>query len=195
MIRLLQTSALFLLPLLMAAQTDSLPYRIIPEAPDDFGPGSMLSRMVDGLGFRYYWATEGLREEDLVFRPSDGARTTEETIRHMYDLSTAILAAAEQRPNERREEPDRSSSEYRVATLQNLATASATFRGMNTEEVEQCQVIFKRGGEEYPYPVWNLINGQIADAIYHTGQIVSFRRSAGNPISEGVNVFSGTKRE
>ena len=186
---------LFLLPLVLMAQTPDLPYRQIPAAPGDFGPGSILSRMVDGLGFRYYWATEGLREEDLAYRPSADARSTEGTIRHIYDLSKAVLAAAEQRPNERIDEPERTPEALRALTLQNFAAASAAFRGMSAEEVEQCQVIFKRGEDEYPFPVWNLINGQIADAIYHTGQIVSFRRSSGNPVQDGVNVFQGTVEE
>jgi hypothetical protein len=30
-------------------------------------------------------------------------------------------------------------------------------------------------------PFWHLINGPMADALTHTGQISSFRRLAGNP--------------
>ncbi len=43
-----------------------LPYREIPDPPENYTPGTVVSRLVDGLGFRYYWATEGLREEDLT---------------------------------------------------------------------------------------------------------------------------------
>ena len=57
------------------------------------------------------------------------------------------------------------------------------------------QVIFQRGNELYPYPVWNLLNGPLADAIYHTGQVVSFRRTSGNPLQKGVNVFIGKTKE
>ena len=42
--------------------------------------------MVDGLGFRYFWATEGLTEKDLAYRPSEGARTTMETLEHISGL-------------------------------------------------------------------------------------------------------------
>ena len=55
------------------------------------------------------------------------------------------------------------------------------------------QVIFDRQGKESRFPIWNLINGPIEDLVYHTGQIVSFRRTTGNPIPKGVNVFMGTK--
>lgn len=64
---------------------------------------------------------------------------------------------------------------------------------MNPNELEALQVIFDRGGGQTRFPLWNLINGPISDAIYHTGQVVSFRRSSGNPISKGVNVFLGVK--
>lgn len=40
-------------------------------------------------------------------------------------------------------------------------------------------------------PFYNLINGPIADAIWHTGQLASFRRSSGNPINSKVNHFTG----
>jgi hypothetical protein len=44
------------------------------------------------------------------------------------------------------------------------------------------------------YPMWNVINGPVSDAIYHVGQIVAFRRAAGNPMHPGVSVFSGRNR-
>ena len=48
---------------------DKLPYDKIPDAPESYTAGSVVSRMIDGLGFRYYWATDGLRTEDLQYRP------------------------------------------------------------------------------------------------------------------------------
>jgi hypothetical protein len=54
-------------------------------------------------------------------------------------------------------------------------------------------IIFDRKGKISNFPIWNLMNGPLEDAIYHTGQIVSFRRTAGNPIPKGVNVFLGVK--
>ncbi|MBL4904447.1 MAG: hypothetical protein JKZ00_00090, partial [Flavobacteriaceae bacterium] len=61
------------------AQKDDFYYEI-PPAPKEYTAGTVASRMVDGLGFRYYWATEGLTEKDLAFRPNSEARTTLETI-------------------------------------------------------------------------------------------------------------------
>ena len=79
----------------MNAQEDrELPFAKIPDAPETFNAGGVVSRMVDGLGFRYYWATEGLRPEDLEYRPSEEARTAEETLDHVLGLSEIILNSA-----------------------------------------------------------------------------------------------------
>ena len=67
--------------------------------------------------------------------------------------------------------------------------------GKTPNDVEDYNVIFKRGDREYEFPFWNLINGQISDAIYHTGQVVMMRRASGNPIDPTVDVFMGKNRE
>jgi hypothetical protein len=81
----------------------------------------------------------------------------------------------------------------RSETLAFLKIATEQLKLMNPKELEALEVIFERGGGQVRFPLWNLINGPISDAIYHTGQVVSFRRSSGNPIPKGVNVFLGVK--
>lgn len=192
---------LLLLPFLfflssVSAQNDTLPYYQIPDAPEDFGPGSVLSRMVDGLGFRYHWATEGLREADLAYRPTPEASSTQNTLEHLTDLSNGIKKTAQGLPITKDYDlTEMTFEEMRALTLRNLAEASDAFRGKTAEEIEDLQVVFQRGNEQSSFPIWNLLNGQLADAIYHTGQVVSFRRTSGNPIPSGVNVFMGRKRE
>ncbi|MCK5671198.1 hypothetical protein KAI10_07435, partial [Candidatus Bathyarchaeota archaeon] len=44
--------------------------------------------------------------------------------------------------------------------------------------------------DEREFPVWNLINGPLSDALTHVGQIASWRRMNGNPIP-GARVFHG----
>src|SRR6202046_5844724 len=73
------------------AQRDSLPYAAFPPARVRYSAGAVVSRLLDGLGFRYYWATEGLRPIDLSFKPSPEARTSQETLEHIYALSTMII--------------------------------------------------------------------------------------------------------
>ena len=169
----------------MKAQ-DKLPYYEIPEAAKEFTPGTTVSRMIDGLGFRYYWATEGLTQKDLAFKPNAEARTTEETIDHILGLSQVILNATLKVANGDKQ-PKMTFAEKRKKTLLNLQQASKILR--ESKDISEYKMIF--GKTEFPF--WNMINGPIADAIWHTGQVVSFRRSSGNPFPKGVSVLRGTK--
>jgi hypothetical protein len=61
-------------------------------------------------------------------------------------------------------------------------------------KVDEIKLIFERKDGRTELPIWNLINGPIADALWHTGQIVTFRRSSGNPFNNKVNVLLGKLR-
>ena len=45
------------------------PLNEIPASPENATSGNIIARMVQGLGYRYYWATKNLRIEDLSYRP------------------------------------------------------------------------------------------------------------------------------
>ena len=77
------------------------PYTSIPEAPESYTAGTVVSRMIDGLGFRYYWATEGLTEKDMHYAPANDGRTIAETLEHLYNLSNAIINSANKMANDR----------------------------------------------------------------------------------------------
>ncbi len=165
------------------AQRDSLPYASFPPAPDHYSAGTVVSRLLDGLGFRYYWATEGLRPIDLSFKPSPQARTSYETLQHIYSLSTMIISVlgGNQIP------PGQTFEELRKATLENFKKASATVAGYSNADMEKLKIDFN--GQQLPF--WNMINGPISDCLWHTGQVVSLRRTSGNPFSNKVEVFLG----
>ena len=174
---------------------EKLPYEEIGDSPETYTSATVAARMIDGLGYRYYWATEGLREEDLNFKPSDDARTTMETIFHLYGLSGTIVNASKNAPNIRPAENVPEGYEaLRAATLKNLAEASEILKKNPDQDMSELKVIFQNGENRSEFPYWNMINGPIADAIYHTGQVVSFRRSSGNPMNPKVSVFSGKNR-
>jgi len=65
---------------------DELPYREIPPPPPDVNGAAVMARLLDGLGFRYRWATEGLRPEDADFRTSARSMTLRELLRHVCRL-------------------------------------------------------------------------------------------------------------
>ena len=172
---------------------EKLPYDKIPEYSETYTAGTVAARMVDGLGFRYYWATEGLRDEDLAFRPNDDARTTQETIDHIYGLSKVIVNSTLNKTNDRVEEPEMTFAEKRRKTLENIKTAADILR--KSEDLSQFKIIFQRGDNTSEFPFWNQLNGPIEDAVWHCGQVVLLRRSSGNPFNSKVSVLRGIVRE
>lgn len=169
---------------------EELPYATIPEAPETYTAGTVVSRMIDGLGFRYHWATEGLTENDFNYKPSDEGRSIAETLVHLYGLSNTIVNSAKKVPNDRtvkRETP--AIEDLRKLTLENFKTASAIFK--EATDLSEYSIVFKNTGGSAEFPFWNHINGPIEDAVWHAGQVVVLRRSAGNPINPKVNVFLG----
>ncbi len=174
---------------------EELPYRQIPEYPESYTPGNVAARMVDGLGYRYYWATEGLTTKDLEYRPSDEARTTSETIDHVLGLTQMLLNSVQNKPNTPLDRSGLTFDQKRAVTLENISKASNTLKNGSDGDIDQYKIIFQRGETTSELPFWNMLNGPISDAIYHTGQVVSFRRSSGNPINPGVGVLRGKTRE
>ena len=179
------------IPISMETPKNSHPCAEISEYPDAISDNLILARMIEGLGFRYYWVTEGLRAEDLAFLPGNDGRSTEETLAHLYNLSNTIINAVQGKPNVRPQaEIEMTFDERRMKALNNF-DAAVQFLKRENADLKTVKVIFQRGEKTAEFPIWNLINGPITDAIYHCGQIVSFRRSSGNPITPGINVFSG----
>jgi len=182
------------LTLAQETMNETLPYYKIPEAPASYTPGTVVSRMIDGLGFRYYWATEGLTDKNLAYKPSEESRTIAETMDHLYSLSRTILNSAKKQPNKFTiEKEELTSNEKRKRTLENFKTASGLFRG--SENLEEHKIVFIRKNGKAEFPFWNQINGPIEDAVWHAGQIVMMRRADGNPFNSKVSVFTGNVRD
>ena len=176
-----------------SAQDNTLPYYEIPEAPKTYSPGGVVARLIDGLGFRFYWATEGLREKDLAFRPGEEARSIGETVDHIYGLSQVVLNSALKKPNTPQDPVQMTFDEKRAEILNMLKQASEIFR--EADDLVAYSVVFERNGNRNEFPFWNQINGPISDALWHCGQVVSHRRSSGNPFNSNVSVFTGKVRQ
>ena len=169
-------------------------YYQIPEPPVTYTATTAMARLVDGLGFRYYWATEGLTETDLQFRPSEEARSSYETLQHIYQLSEVLLNAVNQQPTlTPRPAPDFSFDVLREKTLTHIQEASMILKAPDAS-LEAFDMVFQGPDQRFEYPFWNLINGPVSDALWHVGQVVTFRRSSGNPFPSGVSVLRGRKR-
>jgi hypothetical protein len=153
-------------------------YHRIPTYPDHVSATSVVTRLLDGLGFRFYWATEGLRVEDYAFRPAKDTKSIGELVIHIWSLVNWVSSSALNSPYE---EP-KDGPTAREGALRIIDKLSKTMLAMSDEDLGKLRIRDK--------PFWNIINGPFSDALTHTGQINSFRRLAGNPVS-GANVFLG----
>jgi hypothetical protein len=186
-------SFLFGFQIILVAQDKGYFYTI-PATPEKYTAENVAARMVDGLGFRYFWGTEGLRPEDLIFDVNDVARDTRQTLDHICDLTAIIKSSALMQGYI----ADTLTSKYtfeelRNKTLDNLKIASEAFKKSDANVVNNKIVFNRPDGSKRTLDFWYLINGPISDALWHVGQVVSFRRSSGNPLPKGVNVLMGTK--
>jgi uncharacterized damage-inducible protein DinB len=164
----------------------------VPAPPDEDTTGAVLARYIDGLGFRYHWAREGLSDAELTYRPDESARSVFEALGHIHNIVTMVLSAFTGETFELPErQPEWKFADLRRRTLEGLQEISDRLRQCAASDLETCQVRFLIGGQEHAFPFWNTINGTMSDALYHVGQVVAFRRSAGNPMDPAVNVFVG----
>ncbi len=186
---------LFMATQSLAQTTNELPYRQIPDYPTQYTAATVTARMIDGLGFRYYWATEGLLPKDLDYSPNGDARTTQETLIHIYELSKNILNSVNQVPNTSEKTAVMSFEELRQKTLENFKATSDKLMTSKDEDLANYKMVFKRESGTREFPFWNEINGPISDALWHVGQVVSFRRSSGNPFNAKANVLVGKLME
>lgn len=146
----------------------------------------VLSRLVDGLAFRFYWATEGLRPEDFAFRPGPDSMSMIELHQHVLNLAFTIKQTVLDAPERERcgtEDP----AAIREEVLDALRLVRERLDALDDEQLATHQIV-KQGGARYP--VWNIVNGPISDALTHVGQINAWRRLSGNPTG-AVDVFSG----
>jgi hypothetical protein len=170
------------------------PYRRLPAAPDETRATTVLARLVDGLAFRYRWATEGLRPEDVAFRPTETAMSTSELLDHLHKLArwvegtVARTLQCEPDRMDTREPIGSGLEEVRGATLARLTRLRDLLSEAHDEDLARIEITGARS--RGPQPFWNMINGPLADALTHVGQINTYRRIAGNP-TPAADVFRG----
>lgn len=174
-------------------QPDSIqhiPYYKIPDTPATFTAGGIAARMIDGLGFRFYWATDNLSETDFTFRLGDDARNISETILHIYSMSNMILKSVN--PAFVEITGELNNSKIRAQTLKNFQSISLILKASKDEDFKKYNINFNNGNS---LGFWYLINGPIEDCLWHCGQIVTIRRQAGNPFNPKVNLMNGKLRD
>ena len=165
---------------------NELPYYRIPEAPESMSAATVLIRLLDGLGFRYRWATEGLRTKDMEFQPCSSSMKIWELLAHIHGL--LLVSEGFITGKELEEITPVSLDERRRKTLGAVMRIRGTLLELDDEFLENR--MYSPPWDEREFPIWNLINGPLSDALTHVGQIASWRRINDNPIL-GARVFHG----
>lgn len=165
---------------------NELPYHRIPETPENMAATTVLIRLLDGLGFRYRWATEGLRAEDMEFQPCSTSKKLRELLAHIHML--LIVSEEFITGNAVEKVTPVSLDERRKKTLDTVVRIREALLELDDEYLENRT--HSPPWDEREFPIWNLINGPLSDALTHVGQIASWRRINDNPIL-GAFVFYG----
>lgn len=165
-----------------------LPYSELPPAPAELRGATALVRLVDGLGFRYRWATEGLGDEHLAFRSAPGAMTLGEVLEHMLGLVEWVERTLADDPGRPREPRPGELEGLRRRTLETLLALRALLLETSDERLATVAITGSRA--RGPEPFWSVINGPLADFLTHVGQVTTWRRQAGAP-APAADVFRG----
>ena len=162
-------------------------FRSLPPGPERVTGSAVLVRLVEGIGFRFTWATEGLRESDLSFRPTPETMCIADQAGHVLELASWAAAAAGAIPgNPLKPESPPPFPEVRQRILEVLSLLRARLADMSDEEIGTIHI----GSRAGPVPWPHIVNGPLADALTHIGQIAVLRRASGNPVPK-ANVFLG----
>jgi len=153
-------------------------FRELTGYPETVSGGAIISRLLDGIGFRFYWATDSLRPEDFTFRLLPEVMSVNELIEHIWQTLDWISRSARGVKFEIPPEVDG----YRNSVLAKIQDLRDYFENLPDGELKDIII----GRQSF----WHMINGPLADMLTHIGQINSFRRVSGNPASQS-NPFRG----
>jgi hypothetical protein len=157
---------------------DDLPFRQIGSCPSQVNGPSLLARMLDGLGFRFYWATHGLTDQDYAFSPGRGSQSIGQLVGHIWSLANWVSIAVLDHGAERPRAPE----QQRAHALRMLHRLRQHFATLGDQELSAITID--------GHPFWHILNGPLADALTHVGQINGWRRLAGNPTPK-AGLFTG----
>ncbi|MCB0286745.1 MAG: hypothetical protein KDE57_08840 [Calditrichaeota bacterium] len=154
-------------------------YHTLPANPENITAGTVISRLLASIGFRYYWATDDLPETVAAFQPENDARSIAENMAHIWDILQWVHAAIHPETVAKPE----GLHPLRTGTLALIETLEHSFSTMDVQTLAEIKLLKQ--------PFWPLINGPLSDVLTHIGQIAMLRRIAGFPVSNS-DPFLGT---
>jgi hypothetical protein len=141
----------------------------LPE-PDEICASNAIARLIDGLGYRLYWALYGLQEEECEYTICEGAQSIRDILWHILGLVNWIYMHVYGHQMNRKPRI----IDQGIDTLLALGKLRQTFLDMSDDDLAG----YKLGDISF----WNYINMPLSDALHHVGQVSILRRAAGNPI-------------
>ena len=176
--------------------TETLQFAEITSYPTHYNIGSIIARMLDGAGFRYYWATEGLTAEQLMQEPGNGSRSLYQIMDHIYNmvdfLGNSLEGTTTNFPEQANGLPF---EELRQKTLARIEAVKMACTKMDEQTLEQQKIQLTVNGHAMQFDNWHLFNGPLPDIYHHIGQLMLVRRILGNPIPAGVEPFMCKRME
>jgi len=145
-------------------------FRTSPPEPAEVSASNAIARLIDGLGYRLYWALCGLTEEECQYTICDGAPSIRDILRHILGLVNWVHRHVYGEQMTRKP----SIIDQGIDTLLALEKLRQTFLEMTDAELA--------GYKLRNMSFWNYINMPLSDALHHVGQVSILRRGAGNPV-------------
>ena len=100
-------------------------------------------------------------------------RRVDETLNHINGLTKILINAVSEKVNDSGDDLANMTFENkRIATLKNIKDAGKILASSTQDQVENYKIIFRREDSSTEYPFWNMLNGAMAEAIWHVGQFV-----------------------
>ena len=149
--------------------------------------------MVLALGF--IGRLKGLKRKNLALGQEKKRGSIGETVDHIYTLVNMFVNATMEQPITALDISELTFEEKRKNILAFIQTSSTIMKMSSDADFERYNLVFQNAnGSGQRLPFWNGLNGPLEDAIWHTGQVVTLRRMAGNPINPSVDFMNGAVR-
>ena len=153
-------------------------FKSIENHPDEFSAANIIVRLLDGLGFRYYWTVKGMDPGNMNFRPAEGRWSIAETMDHIWLLLNWVSMSGD---GIKREKPENFET-LSDSVLEIISSLRDMFENASIEDLEKYRI--------NGLPLWFIINGPLSDTMMHIGQIDTLRRIANDP-PEDTQYFPG----
>lgn len=145
-------------------------FKTSPKEPAELSASNAIARLIDGLGYRLFWALHGLTEEECQYTICDGAGSIKDILWHILGLVNWVYMHVYGHQMSRKP----SIIDQGIDTLLALEKLRQTFLEMSDAELTN----YKLGDMSF----WSYINMPLSDALHHVGQVSILRRAAGNPV-------------